>query len=287
MKFFFIILFSVIFPAFVFAAPPRPAVPAPRPAPVPSRGIDIIPSQPSISLESKYTPTRSGLSKMPEGTTGRIIRIDGPAKKSIPPPKGMMKSRVDFMGEVAKVMPSPKGNPADLPRDPSARTRAVLAENGIYLSDNAKSLDVFIVNKVGETVVVPPEQYMKLFSKFFKDSSGAVMRGNLKDFTDNLRRMRGRYRKAWDAGVEKARRPSEAINPEAQDMLARLDDRMKAGEKIDEAYPEIPALVTAMEVEGYSLFIDEGKVMIMLDRTGEFLLLGDFIRSGFPKSDHF
>lgn len=274
------LLFLSFFPVSVFAAPPRSASVIPR-------GIDIIPTQKSILLESKYTPTRSGLSKMPEGTKGRIIRIDGPVRPTPPPPKGMMKSRINFMEEIAKVMPNPKGKSAHPPKDPFASARDLLGENGIYLSDNAKGLDVFIVNRAGETVVVPPEKYMKLFSKFFKDSSGTVMRGTLKEFTDNLRRMRAQYRKDWDAGAGKARRPSDVIDRDTQEMLRRLNDRIRGSEKINEADAEIPALVTAMEVEGYSLFVDEGNVMVMLDKTGEFLLLDDFIRSGFPKSDHF
>jgi hypothetical protein len=270
----------------VIAAPPHPYYPTPQP-PRSSRPIDILPSENPVFLESKYTPTRSGLSKMPEGTTGRIIRIDGPAKKIIPSPKGIAKSRALFIEEVAKVMPLPKGDPANWPKDPVAFARFILQENGIYVSDNAKGLEIFVVNRTGEAVVVPPEQYMKVFAKFFRNSSGEVMRDSLKDFTDNLRRARIRYRKDWDANTEKPRRPSEAINRDVQDMLKQFDERAKKGKRIDETDPDIPALVAAMESEGYSIFIDEGKIMILLDRTGEFLLLEDFIRSGFPRSDFF
>lgn len=289
-KFFTIFIFYLLSFAFVFAAPPAPAANAPRPAPKPSVRTDVF--LPGVTLEAKTSiPVRSGLSRMPEGTTGRIIRIDGPAKNSrIFPPKNFAKVRADFMKSiVTDLQLTYKGNPADLSKDPQARLRAILESNRIYLNDNAKELNILIVNRAGEMVTVKPTQYKALFEKLFKNTPSEMMGGTLKGFTDSLRKMRDQYRKDWDVKASRARNPNEAIGWEAQDLLVDLNNRMRAGEKINEADSAIPPLVAALESEGYALFLDEGKVMVASERSGaiEFLTLPDFIDFGFPKPDFF
>lgn len=234
---------------------------------------------------------RPGLSRMPEGTTGRIIRIDGPAKKTRAlPPTGFAKVRENFTERIVTGLQlTYKGNPADLPKNPQARMRAILQDNRIYLSDNAKELDIMIVNRAGEMVVVKPTQYKALFTKLFVGRPNEMMGGTLKDFTDNLRRMRGEYRINWDTKAARARPMNEQIGWEAQDLLVDLNNRLRAGEKINEADSVIPVLVAALEKEGYALFLDEGKIMVASEKSGamEFLLLSDFIDFGFPKPDYF
>ncbi len=279
----------ILLPVSVFAAPPVPAAGAPRPASKPPIRTDV--SLPGVTLEAKTgIPIRSGLSRMPEGTTGRIIRIDGPAKAGSLPLRSFAKVRNNFMEKIVSDLSLQyRGNPADLPKDPQARVRAILQSNRIYMSDNARELDILIMNRQGEMVVVKPTQYKALFEKLFKNTPSEMMGGTLKAFTDSLRNMRNQYRKDWDMKANRVRKPSEAIDWEAQDLLVRMNNRIRAGEKINEADPEIPELVAALGNEGYALFLDEGKVMVASERSGaiEFLLLSDFIDFGFPKPDFF